>query len=376
MKQVYSALTSIFFFVVLGFLFPSCQEKLEFEIQHEPLIRLKYSNALIKGLTLYGFHEYTARDTTFAAYINHRNLTLYISNFNTPEAQPQKIKLDATVFNVDSFGFIRNFSIDKNKMAFLQPKRIGLYNLKTHLLEFERKTEGTEEEPIFFNISEEIPLLYIDSLNEIYIQCADFSQEGQYLYDVGFQCKVNTKSGKSKVLPINYPPSFGDGSLGLSGFVSCSYKGDTILYNFSSEEYFVVYDKSNNELTKVKAKSKYHKELAQLNAEQLNDYDKQVELRSTAFTYNSVFYDRWSQCYYRIYSKDQALKNKEGFYNTDEARKEGVIVLNSDFEVLGEFEIPEDDVSIFNVSERGIIYPLFDTTLDAHLDYAAIKVNL
>ncbi|MBL4710544.1 MAG: DUF4221 family protein [Flavobacteriales bacterium] len=346
--------------------------------EYNPSIEVSYSKEAVKGLSLFGLHEYSVGDSSYAAYINQRDLSLNIMSFDRPNDPPQKIMLNDSLFSVSKNGSISSIALDNNKMAFAQYKQFGIYNLNTHQMEFLKPMEGTDSLPIYYNYRVKAPMNFNDEKGELLIPCSDFRQKGDFMMDLSFQCQVNTQTGYSSTIPVKYPETF-EQELGTSAFESFSYKGtDTILYNFSMEDYFLIYDKTKSTTIKVNARSKYHKNIEPLDSTDLQDPDKWSEHFVTSFVYSHILYDKWRKCYYRIYAKNQSLRRDDGYFNTERDKTKGVIVINSDLEIIGEFELPKSNNFNYSVINKGLLFtvPKKDTILDNKINYGAISIKL
>lgn len=355
------------------------------EVKFSPLFKLKYSNKDDNRLELSGVHGYVLNDSAYFAFMNHRSGNLHILNFERNESLPQVIELDDSVLQRNDFGNIHNFSVvDDDKLVFIQESRFGVYDLNTHQIEFEQSNIGSDSLPIYFNfLGTYIPMHYNDSLKELYIECVDFreqSEEKAYGYEMKFHYKTNVVTKEFSLLPVMFPESWGNGELGMSAKVSCIYKGDSIIYNFYNEDNLLIYNKSTKEMSNLPARSTYHKDIPPLDTLEMKSTDKMRAHRDINFAYTTIGYDKWKNCYYRIYSKSQPARNEEGFFNTSEEREEGVIVMDDKLNIIGEFTIPEKKAHDFCVSKKGLMYmmPKYanDTLLEGYIKFGVANVQL
>lgn len=376
-KVNYNFLMILIFCFVLSTL--SCFTKYEdLEFSRSIIeVRNDTSETLSRSIAQDAYKFYNKKDTTFSVFFDNANFDLYISSFYHPKRNPQIINFDTNLFEIDNYGLISSTSIDKSKVAFVQQKRFGVYDLNTKKIVYQHPIDGHDSLKIYF-VDNPIPIHYVDSLNEIYITVVHWInlEDRTYDFDYRFLAKINCNTNKLSLFPIKYPKSFGNGELGLSGLEHILYKGDSIIYSFSSEEDVIIYNKSSNAISKKKAKSKHQRQIKKANSTDPNFQDINVDLSKTNFTYDYLLYDKWKKCYYRTYSLSQNLKNSDGTFNSFQDKRKGVLVLNEHFDYLGEFILPEPGIHRFGVSMNGIFYRSPHQTNKNFREYITLNVEL
>ncbi|HET8859470.1 DUF4221 family protein [Marivirga sp.] len=65
-------------------------------------------------------------------------------------------------------------------------------------------------------------------------------------------------------------------------------------------------------------------------------------------SYKSILYDKWRDVYYRFAEQGVELKDIEGNFNTWYDKKPSVLILNNEFEIIGETDLPQ---SIYRISD-------------------------
>jgi len=352
----------------------SCKQEKSIEFDRTELL-VKFRTDTSDNSPLFALNTYVTGDTAYISYVNHQTHSLHISDFKRPNKDPVIIKLVDTLLALDLYGRITSTSLSNNRLAFFQKKRFGIYNLKNNKIEYSRSTVGSDTLPIFF-VDYDLPIHYVDSTKEIYLQCIDHrSKDKKYTFDHRFHFKLNWETGEWSIFPLVYPSSWGNGELGFSAFTKCSFKGDSVIYSFSNEDYLVILNRKNLMVERINARSRFHENIIPLEKGVERNFDNKLSQNVTSFKYLAILYDKWKNCYYRVYNKSQSLMNKEGFFNTGLDLSYGVLVLDSNLSVIGELEIPDKMPSTFGVSSYGLTY-LIPNTLRQDLDSTKRHNNL
>ena len=195
------------------------------------------------------------------------------------------------------------------------------------------------------------PIIKID--NDLLL-CAHFNPDAETPEKSSFivyNMKNNTKrTGYARTEKYNH------GWWGISGAVSTSsltYNKDTkeIVLCFPVDNYIYVYDSQGNS-RKYYAGSKYIRNITPFRKKKKDilKYNREIENHYAATgTYSGITWDKYRKVYYRFVIKP--IKGEEDY---TAPRKRSVIILDKDFNLLGEWDVPaENDLFKSFIIEEG-----------------------
>jgi hypothetical protein len=130
-----------------------------------------------------------------------------------------------------------------------------------------------------------------------------------------------------------------------------------IVSNLSFDSNLYVYSIKENKLIKtVHRPSRYFDEVPAFQKVYQEFSEGSQEHYIENPSYKSILYDKWRDLYYRIVEQGVELKDTKGNFNTWYDKKPSVIILNSEFEVLGETDLLQSMYRISDafVGEKGL----------------------
>ncbi len=136
----------------------------------------------------------------------------------------------------------------------------------------------------------------------------------------------------------NYSP--GQSSLGLAWRMSRCFNGSELVYSFGLDENVYVVSLDGNEVAKHQVESRFIKALE--NPKAPDDFMLGIQTLCENPFYGNIYYDKYRRLYYRVAYPQEDYDKEENFVDLWQfgRGKFSIIVLNEDFEVLGETLFP------------------------------------
>ena len=153
---------------------------------------------------------------------------------------------------------------------------------------------------------------------------------------------LDLKTGKIKWTPIFYPPIFKeeyeniDGGYGFS--YDYNYKESRLVCGFFGYDSLMVTDNLKH-IRWYNAKSKYLKSMKPKLGNAMAGINSIIEFCETP-KYWHIMYDKYRNVYYRFAEMPYKLAPNESPYDEPKGKEFSVIVLNEDFEIIGETKFP------------------------------------
>ena len=153
---------------------------------------------------------------------------------------------------------------------------------------------------------------------------------------------LDLKTGKIKWTPIFYPPIFKeeyeniDGGYGFS--YDYNYKESRLVCGFFGYDSLMVTDNLKH-IRWYNAKSKYLKSMKPKLGNAMAGINSIIEFCETP-KYWHIMYDKYRDVYYRFAEMPYKLAPNESPYDEPKGKEFSVIVLNEDFEIIGETKFP------------------------------------
>lgn len=176
-----------------------------------------------------------------------------------------------------------------------------------------------------------LPLMYISWNYE----------ERKYRGDVEIAAEYSLKSGLH-LIPVKYPYEISDSHLNdyNSFFNPLMVSHDNIVvFAFTTSPIMIYFDQQKGKAKVKSVKNKYYKPLSPVDTNRIAELSPPnfiMEQYLTNFFFESLLYDPYKKMYYRFFSKDMPLKNKEGLFNTMEDKVYGVTLLNDKLKPIGD----------------------------------------
>ena len=153
---------------------------------------------------------------------------------------------------------------------------------------------------------------------------------------------LDLRTGKVKWVPIFYPPIFKeeyeniDGGYGFS--YDYNYKENRLICGFFGYDSLMVTDDLKH-IRWYNAKSRYLKSMKPKLGNAMAGINSIIEFCETP-KYWHIMYDKYRNVYYRFAEMPYKLAPNESPYDEPKGKEFSVIVLNADFEIIGETRFP------------------------------------
>ena len=153
---------------------------------------------------------------------------------------------------------------------------------------------------------------------------------------------LDLRTGKVKWVPIFYPPIFKeeyeniDGGYGFS--YDYNYKENRLICGFFGYDSLMVTDDLKH-IRWYNAKSRYLKSMKPKLGNAMAGINSIIEFCETP-KYWHIMYDKYRNVYYRFAEMPYKLAPNESPYDEPKGKEFSVIVLNKDFEIIGETRFP------------------------------------
>ena len=153
---------------------------------------------------------------------------------------------------------------------------------------------------------------------------------------------LDLRTGKVKWVPIFYPPIFKeeyeniDGGYGFS--YDYNYKENRLICGFFGYDSLMVTDDLKH-IRWYNAKSRYLKSMKPKLGNAMAGINSIIEFCETP-KYWHIMYDKYRDVYYRFAEMPYKLAPNESPYDEPKGKEFSVIVLNKDFEIIGETRFP------------------------------------
>ena len=153
---------------------------------------------------------------------------------------------------------------------------------------------------------------------------------------------LDLRTGKVKWVPIFYPPIFKeeyeniDGGYGFS--YDYNYKENRLICGFFGYDSLMVTDDLKH-IRWYNAKSRYLKSMRPKLGNAMAGINSIIEFCETP-KYWHIMYDKYRNVYYRFAEMPYKLAPNESPYDEPKGKEFSVIVLNADFEIIGETRFP------------------------------------
>lgn len=191
--------------------------------------------------------------------------------------------------------------------------------------------------------------------------------------------EMDLKTGLHKKLPIYYSPKYNSNTFPSSFLISNMVTLDSLLvFGFVADEHVYSYNLITGITDSFLCKSDFQcQTIMGFSDNRPPERTKEVmNYYMTTSKYSILTYDPYLKVFYRVFSKGQNLINEDSLFNTYLDRKTYVMVLNQQFNCIGEFEI---DTKKYNYgiipSRKGLMIPR-RKLVNGNYQYDIFKVNI
>jgi len=169
-----------------------------------------------------------------------------------------------------------------------------------------------------------------------------------YNYPVSAMFNLKTRSFIA-FTGAKFPEILHTKDYGLNNIISHLYTGDNIYYAFGGLPEIWEFDPKTDSTTYNTVRSKYQdQDILPLNFKRTPyTKDKLWQHYLLSAAYRRLVYDPYKRCYYRFFVHPLAEKNKEGLFNTYMDKKISLMVLDEQFNLIGETMLPDECFFIF-----------------------------
>ncbi|WP_294616766.1 DUF4221 family protein [uncultured Bacteroides sp.] len=158
---------------------------------------------------------------------------------------------------------------------------------------------------------------------------------------------IDTTNKKVSTLPMKFPPLITNKDLGTNaafgmGYSSC-YNGHSFIYSFCSDDYLYTTGLAHNQVTKVKAHSRYIRKTEVFRSNE-NNFQKMIKAQCEHAAYGKIMYDKYRDVYYRFVYPTCEIDDYSGDYVEllrSGRKKNSVMILDRDLNVVGETLLPD-----------------------------------
>lgn len=176
---------------------------------------------------------------------------------------------------------------------------------------------------------------------------------------------------------MNYPPVYKKANWGGTSYrrvYTCSdSSNENIIFSFPVSHSLYIFNCKSKKITEVYAGSSYISQIRAFSNDKndLLSSDESFRHFMTNFSYSSIIYDKYRKLYYRI--AEIPYTNNRG----DLFKKVGLVVLNEQFEIVGEKMFGKGHGTTLLIVPEGVLIPKIDEypILDAPLSYYLYTVE-
>jgi len=173
---------------------------------------------------------------------------------------------------------------------------------------------------------------------------------------------IDLATGNIEPIKTKCPKNFEDNMYGkINRYYRCL-NDSLLVYSFAISNNLYVYNINTKETKVVGCKSKSFTKFpllkVSMDARKIDVHDHAI----TAPRYGHIIFDPNYKLYYRVFFHGQPLKDEHGIFNTTETMPASLIILNTNFEILDEIEIPKEVNRLISpmMTNQGLLF--FGTT--------------
>lgn len=254
-----------------------------------------------------------------------------------------KFKISPEINGPDGVGFFFGYYIHNLDSIFLTARsteNIPLINSKANVIDkynYKQTADSINLSRFYSTTAIYTPIIFLD--HKIYI--VPGCNRWQNINPVS--AYIDLKDKNVYHLPFKYP-TFPNAinknkRAGIEEHMSRCFDGNRFIYSFYFDEYIYVASINHKEIKRIKAGSRYIK-----NIEYIDDFGRtSIEKSCELANYGNLIYDKYRNVYYRIaYPKTEIEKDIKGYELREYGRKNfTIIILDKDLNIIGETKFPD-----------------------------------
>jgi hypothetical protein len=281
-------------------------------------------------------------------FLDNENQILFYAKNNTK--QLKAVKIDS-IFQLNSNVYgnvLSSILCGVDSLLIIQQYRIVCLDLVSKKYSYQEINRSMQSNYMLYNLNLWFPPFWDKVSNKVYLErifegCED---DGHNCNDVSIEGVVDFKTGQIDTAHFCIPHDV-NVYLNYSGFISrCVSNDSKQVFSFATSGDLYVYDAVTKSTQQFKCKSKYHSSYVYPNENSFgsrNDY--LMHIIDYAPLYNPIMYDKYRNCYYRIFLAAQPKKDKQGYYNTSSSKAMYLQVIGADFSVKNEIRLDMPNVT-------------------------------
>ncbi len=346
---------SLFFFVFLSCNFSAKQDSTENTSIHLQKKETAFYLDEVKPFTYFSIFQ-SKGDDCFAYVKNNKIIIINL-------ADPKDKDSLSIVFDdkqPDKFGILHSFCFNGKDSLFLLFSDALLVVVKSHLNKIIpiNDLDTVQFNKIRFENLEDAPIYYDSKTNEIVgqVYCSECGMANSSFYKQNTIGRISLQTNKFETYNISYPQNYIDNYYGFAMHVYINSYDTFSLISFPCNSNIFLLNRYTNKVKAYNAKSKYQTEEAEpLDTISKNSTEDKMRHLATVPYYAEILYDKYRGLYYRFFRKNIPLKQPNGKYNDFTNKPTILIVLNKQFEVIGEYELNDLKNSYYSfVGEAGL----------------------
>lgn len=190
----------------------------------------------------------------------------------------------------------------------------------------------------------------------------DVFRSDSTFYTYPIECSFSLNNNSFEVLNENYPQNYLKGYYGelYNCYRAASKENHVLSFNIDPNLY--VYDLITKQ-TKIKnCQSSFQKSLPQtMPLNFADDINRRTEHLLQNPIYLDILYDKYRDCYYRFFYNAMTLQKPDGSYNNLNDKQKVLMIIDKDFNVIKEIELPRRSKLINSfVAKEGLYIYQYD----------------
>jgi len=333
-------------FIFFFFVFLSCNVKEKKDTTKRKDIQLQkteFAYYLDEDKTFTHFSVFQTHGVDYFAYL--RNNKIFITNLSDAN---DKDSLNV-VFDdkqTDKYGSINSFCFYRKDSVFLLLTDAILVVVNKHLSKIIpiNDLDSAQFNGIRLDNLEDAPIYYDHLTNNIIgqVYCSECGMANSSFYKQNTIGQISLLTNKFETYHISFPQNYIDHYYGFATHVYINSCDSFSLISFPCNANIFLLDRYKNSVQTYTAKSKYQTEEAMpLDTSCKNSTEEKMRHLTTVPYYAEILYDKYRELYYRFFRKNIPLRQSNGKYNDFTDKPVVLMVLNKQFEVIGEYELKD-----------------------------------
>lgn len=213
----------------------------------------------------------------------------------------------------------------------------------------------------FANLSD-APIYYDNKTNEIVgqVYCSKCLQTESSFYKQRILGHISLSSHALQLYNVTFPEKYIQNYYGFANHVYINSYDSCTLISFPCDEQVYLLNRHSNSLKAFRIRSIFQKnEAATLPLDMSNSREEKMKHLTTIPYYAEIRYNKYKNLYYRFFMKELPLKDSLGKYNTFMKKELVLTVFNSDYEIIGEYELGQGYADYFSFVGKSGLYVLY-----------------